>query len=291
MSPLRLRVDVCTHEGLHRGVPVLLDLLRRCRARATFCVTLGPDRSGLAVTRLLHPGFARRLLRQQPHATYGWRTALYGTLWAAPRVGAGAPDLLRQIRDEGHEVIPHGWDHRGWQDRLDAYPASRLQREFFRMIEAYERIFRRLPEAFAAPAWRTNAVLLELEANAGLRYASDARGTRPFRPTLAGRLFPVPQLPVTLPTLDEAMGIQSPEAFAQDILRRSRLQIDYACYAAHAETEGRRHPEVLVRILAGLERPILPLGEAVPNAAEPRTLIRTVLPGRPYPVAAEGPPL
>lgn len=291
MSPFRLRVDVCTHEGLHRGVPVLLDLLRRRRARATFCVTLGPDRSGLALARLLEPAFARRLLRLKPHATYGWRTALYGTLWAAPRVGAGAPELLRKIQDEGHEVIPHGWDHRGWQDRLDAYPAPRLRREFFWMIDAYERIFRRPPEAFAAPAWRTNAALLDLEAKAGFRYASDTRGTHPFRPVLAGRVFPVPQLPVTLPTFDEAMGTHSPESFADEILRRSRVQLEYACYAAHAETEGRRRPDVLVRILDRIERPVLPLGEAVPGAVEARPLIRTVLPGRPYPVAAEGPPL
>ena len=62
MTPLFLRVDVCTYRGLRDGVPGVLEVLRAARARATFFVTFGPDASGLALLKLLNPAFAWKML-------------------------------------------------------------------------------------------------------------------------------------------------------------------------------------------------------------------------------------
>ena len=56
---LGLRIDVCTYEGLRTGVPTLLRLLDRHRVRASFFVTLGPDRSGRAILQALRPGLSQ----------------------------------------------------------------------------------------------------------------------------------------------------------------------------------------------------------------------------------------
>jgi hypothetical protein len=45
-----------------------------------------------------------------------------------------------------------------------------------------------------------------LEKELGFRYASDTRGRAPFLPLLGGEVVGVPQLPTTLPTLDELIG-------------------------------------------------------------------------------------
>jgi hypothetical protein len=45
-----------------------------------------------------------------------------------------------------------------------------------------------------------------LEAQLGFRYASDTRGVGPFVPVLDHGTATVPQLPTTLPTLDELIG-------------------------------------------------------------------------------------
>lgn len=287
MNPLCLRVDVCTFRGLRDGVPGVLDVLRRAKARATFYVTFGPDASGLALLKLLNPKFALKMVRTKAASTYGWATAFYGTLLPSPLVGAGLPDSLKRIRDEGHEIGVHGWDHRRWQDRLPKYAAEKLRDEFSKMIDAYRAILGSAPASFAAPAWLLTRDLFDLEQQAGLRFASDTRGTAPFLPVFEGKEGSVPQLPVTMATLDECLGRMTPEEFVAEALREAAKQPDYACFTAHAESEGMGYKAVLESFLAKLDRPTAPLGEAA-HGGLPRKEIRMGrVPGRPYDVCLQ----
>ena len=289
MNPLYLRVDVCTHRGLRDGVPGILEVLRGARVRATFYVTFGPDASGLALLKLLNPKFALKMLRTRAASTYGWATAFYGTLLPSPLVGAGLPDLVKRIRDEGHEVGVHGWDHRRWQDRLPKYDPDRLGAEFGRMMEAHRSILGAPPASFASPAWLLTKDLFDLEQKAGLSFGSDTRGVSPFLPVFQGREGTVPQLPVTLATLDECLGQMTPEEFVDASLREAERQPDYACFTAHAESEGLAYRTVLEGFLAKVSRPVLPLGE-FPRRDLPRGEIRLGrVPGRPYDVCVQAP--
>lgn len=288
MTPLRLRVDVCTFRGLRDGVPGALEVLRRAKARATFFITFGPDASGLALIKLLNPKFFLRMLRNKAASTYGWAAAFYGTLLPSPLVGAGLPDLVRRVRDEGHEVGLHGWDHRRWQDRLPRYDLARLRKEFQNMVEAATSILGAPPAGFAAPAWLVTPELLALEEAAGLRYASDVRGRAPFRPLLAGKEYRVPQLPVTLPTLDECLGRMSVEAFVERVAAEAATQRDYACFTAHAETEGIAHRGALEAVLARVGRQAAPLGETPLDGLPALPLSMGRVDGRPYDVCVQG---
>jgi len=290
MTPIRLRVDVCTYRALRDGVPGILDVLKRCGARATFCVAFGPDASGLALLKMLRPSFAWKMLRSNAALTYGLATALYGTLLPSPLVGAGLPDLVRRIRDEGHEVAAHGWDHRRWQDRMERFPRERLHAEFRRMADAFQGILGAPLAAFASPAWMVTRDLLDLEETEGLRWAADSRGTEPFLPAFKGRDFKVPQLPVTLPTLDEALGILTRRQFIEQSLVAIRAQMQYCCYCAHAEAEGRADQALLEEILQRAGRPTAPLGET-PLADLPRRWMgMAAISGRPYLVCTASAP-
>jgi peptidoglycan/xylan/chitin deacetylase (PgdA/CDA1 family) len=284
LTPLRLRVDVCTYRGLRDGVPGVLGVLRKAKARATFYVTFGPDASGLAMLKLLNPKFALKMLRTKAASTYGLATAFYGTLLPSPLVGAGLPDLLRRVRDEGHEVGLHGWDHRRWQDRLQKYDPARLKDEFAKMVDAYRSALGGAPASFAAPAWLLTRDLFELEQQAGLRFASDTRGGAPFLPVFEGREGTVPQYPVTLATLDECLGRMTPEEFVEESLRGAAAQPDYACFTAHAESEGLAYQGLLETFLAKLGRPVTPLGELAPGPLPRREIRMGRVPGRPYDV-------
>jgi undecaprenyl phosphate-alpha-L-ara4FN deformylase len=289
MEPLRLRVDVCTYRGLRDGVPGIIEVLRRAGARATFFVAMGPDSSGLALPKLLRPSFAWKMLRTGAARTYGLATAFYGTLLPAPAVGAGLPDLLRRIRDEGHEVGAHGWDHRRWQDGLPRFPRERLRAEFGRMAAAYRDALGVDLPAFASPAWMVTADLLDAEEEAGIRYAADARGSSPFLPVFEGREGRVPQLPVTLPTLDERLDAIGPHEFVEEIVRGIGGQPGYSCYTAHAEAEGREHRGLLEEILRRVGRPAAPLGETPLDGLLRRPMGMAPIEGRPYPVCREVP--
>jgi len=287
VNPLCLRIDVCTYRGLREGVPGVLAILRRAKARATFYVAIGPDASGLALLRLFNPKFALKMLRTKATSTYGWAAAFRGTLLPAPLVGAGMPEQLRRIRDEGHEVGVHGWDHRRWQDRLAAYAPDKLRAEFDRMMESYHSILGEPPASFAAPAWLLSRGLFELEQQAGFAFASDVRGTSPFLPSFEGREGTVPQLPSTLPTLDECLGRMTAEEFVDRSLAGSREQPGYACFCAHAEAEGLGYRGVLETFLAKLDRPVVPLGEAVRGDLPRREIRLGRVSGRPYDVCLQ----
>ncbi len=162
---LGLRIDVCTYQGLRRGVPTLLRLLDRRQLRASFFAALGPDTSGRAIFHLLRPGFLGKLRRTRAVRSYGLRTVLSGTLLRARRM-AGEAGLLQAVLAGGHELALHGYDHRRWQDRLcDMAPAA-VRAELALARSVYQEVTGAAPRAFGAPGWQcSEASLLAVEAD------------------------------------------------------------------------------------------------------------------------------
>lgn len=247
---LGLRIDVDTHEGLRDGVPRLLDLLDASRVKATFYVAMGPDRSGLAVLAALRPGFLSKMRRTRAVRNYGLRTILSGTLLPSRPIGSAFPETLRRAREAGHETGPHAWDHRLWQDRLLTLTAGRVAAEMDKGFRAYTRALGEAPRTSAAPAWLSaDSVLVHQEAY-GLDFASDCRGREPFLPIADGGNLRTPQVPTTLPTLDEALGTTHEGARAFfDAMIPAALGQDWPVLTVHAELEGRRHADDFARWL------------------------------------------
>lgn len=275
---LGLRVDVDTHEGMRDGVPRLLDLLASAKAKGSFYLAMGPDRSGLAVFNLLKPGFLKKMRRSGASSIYSLRTKLSGTLLPARPVATAFPEIARRIAQEGHETGLHGWDHRSWQDRLPAYPDWRVTAELDQAREAFRSIFGRDPETAAAPAWLTDDRALLHQDTFGLTCATDCRGTEPFLPSVRGSALRTPQVPATLPTFDEAMGETccTAQDFFGIILREAASQA-WPVLTVHAELEGGPYAKAFAEFLAqaavsGLS--CAPLGE----------LLRTRLASGPLPV-------
>src|SRR5262245_20202704 len=114
-----IKVDVDTHLGLRDGTPRLLDLFARHGVRASWFVSMGPDRTGVSALRVLRQrGFLAKMVRSRAPSLYPLRTMLRGTLLPAIPIAASLPHRLREIRDAGHEIGIHGFDHVRWHDRL-----------------------------------------------------------------------------------------------------------------------------------------------------------------------------
>jgi undecaprenyl phosphate-alpha-L-ara4FN deformylase len=246
-----LRIDVCTFEGCRDGMPALFPVLARRGIRATFFVSMGPDRSGLAVLRVFRKkGFLRKMLRTKAGSMYGWRTALYGTLLPSPIISERCAEILRRADGEGHEVGIHGWDHVKWQDALDRLSDAEVREDYERAMDAYERVLGKRPMATGSPAWFASDRSLRVERELGFRFASDCRGTTPFLPVVDGLTLELPQVPITFPTLDEALGLegQSADGF-NDIILRSFVPETANVHTAHAEAEGRVYLPAFERFL------------------------------------------
>jgi undecaprenyl phosphate-alpha-L-ara4FN deformylase len=241
-----LKVDVDTLRGTREGVPRLMALLKRLGLDATFYFSVGPDHTGRAMRRVFRKGFAQKVARTSVLKHYGLKTLLYGVLLPGPDIGRSAGAVMRSVRDSGFEVGLHTYDHVRWQDYVAKATAAWTRMEFERGLEAFQRVFGFLPQSHAAAGWQINAHGLELEREYGLRYASDTRGGPPFFPVLAQGASSCPQLPTTLPTFDEILGVDGVDesTVADAVFRVSAAAAD-ACpsdnlqvFTLHAELEG-----------------------------------------------------
>lgn len=235
-----LKIDVDTLIGYRQGVPALLRQLEQADAKATFCFAVGPDRSGLAIRRVLtQRGFVGKMLRNKALSTYGLPTILYGTLLPAPLIVSSDPGIAREVRAAGHEICVHGWDHVAWHDGLKNMPQRLVDEQMQRAFEGLAAATGVQPDCFASPGWQCAATSLASHDARALRFASDVRGPGgPFRPLLAGRVYQTPQVPTTLPTLDEMWGLQARDCATAVAAWAELLQPGVNVLTAHAEIEG-----------------------------------------------------
>ena len=251
---LGLKIDVDTLRGTREGVPRLLELLKKHGVRATFLFSLGPDHTGRAIRRVFRKGFVGKVRRTSVVRHYGMRTLLYGTLLPAPDIGRRAANVLRRVRDEGHETGIHCWDHIRWQDGVAHADAAWTRREMQRACERYADIFEESPATHGAAGWQTSVHALRLTQELGFAYCSDGRGRFPHLPVWRGELIRCPQFPTTLPTLDELIGIDgiTEENVAAHLLERTREPSPTGhVFTLHAELEGARLAGVFDQLLSG----------------------------------------
>lgn len=251
---LALKVDVDTWRGTREGVPRLLDILGRHQASATFLFSLGPDHTGRAIKRVFRKGFLKKVSRTSVVEHYGLRTLMYGTLLPGPDIGRREAGLLRSVRDAGHEVGIHCWDHIRWQDHVAEQNAAWTRHEMQLAYDRFKEVFGFPALTHGAAGWQMNPHAYAFEKTLGLDYASDGRGSHPFQPVDAqGRTLGVPQLPTTLPTLDELIGLDgmSAENVHQHLLGCTANSTQNQVYTLHAELEGMRLAETFERLLSG----------------------------------------
>jgi len=251
---LALKIDVDTYRGTREGVPRLAETLQRQQAQATFFFSLGPDHTGRAIKRVFRPGFMKKVSRTSVLEHYGLKTLLYGTLLPGPDIGKKCADVMRAVRDAGFEVGIHCYDHIRWQDHVVHQNADWTRRELRRAVERFTEIFGEAPRAHAAAGWQTNRHALRLNQHFGFDYSSDTRGHYPFIPTWHAEIVACPQLPTTLPTLDELInrdGI-TVENVAEHLLRlTAQAPAAGHVFTLHAELEGGELLPVFEQLLTG----------------------------------------
>ena len=250
---IALKVDVDTYRGTLEGVPALVAELGRRGVTASFYFSLGPDHTGWALRRVFRPGFLSKVQRTSVVSHYGLKTLLYGVLLPGPHIARRAPEVLRATRDAGHETGIHCYDHVYWQDNVAARGAEWTRRELLRACDAYREVFGVAARAHCAAGWQVNAHLFALEDALGLDYASDTRGSHPFRPSMDGIAATCPQLPTTLPTLDELVGVDglSVEGAIDRLLDLTAAAPPAGAhvFTLHAELEGQRFAPQFGRLL------------------------------------------
>ena len=251
---LALKIDVDTLRGTRDGVPRLVELLQKHNALATFLFSLGPDHTGRAIKRAFRPGFMKKVSRTSVLEHYGLKTLLYGTLLPGPDIGARCGDVMRAVRDAGFEVGIHCYDHVRWQDHVAHKNATWTAGEMQLAVDRFRTIFGEMAKTHGAAGWQMNIHALRLTQHLEFEYCSDTRGACPFIPVVNAEIIACPQLPTTLPTLDELIGLDgiTAENVAAHLLQLTiNPPASGHVFTLHAELEGLKFIGVLEHLLTG----------------------------------------
>lgn len=252
---IALKIDVDTHRGTREGVPRLVEVLKARNAGASFLFSMGPDHTGRAITRVFRSGFLRKVRRRTSALEhYGIKTLLYGTLLPGPDIGKGCADTMRAVRDAGFDVGIHAWDHVAWQDKVAGADANWTRRQMGLACARFEEIFGEPARFHGAAGWQMNHHAYRLTQRLGFSYCSDTRGRGPFIPIYRGEIIACPQLPTTLPTLDELIGVDGITTgnVVERLLELTRQQSASGhVFTLHAELEGMKLLPLFVQVLDG----------------------------------------
>ena len=233
---LAIKIDIDTLKGYLEGLPRLLEILKAHEVKASIFFSMGPDNSGKALRRIFRKGFITKMLRTKAPSTYGLKTLLYGTLLPAPLITQAKPDLIRRSIDEGHDCGVHSWDHVYWQDNLNSLTSEKIRDELEKAFYLFEKFSGVRALSCAAPGWQVNTKSLAVQDSLGLEYCSDVRGFAPFLPEMDGEKFKTPQIPSTLPTLDEVLGPVKPEDVSEYYFKLLKPGLNV--HTIHTEMEG-----------------------------------------------------
>ena len=235
-----VKVDVDTDVGMKNGVPVLLDLFRKYGIHASFFVPMGKDHTGRTAKRVFtRKGFLKKAGRVGVLSTYGVKTLMYGLVLPGPEIARRNAPILRRITDEGHEAGIHGLDHVYWHDHIKALGKERTRKILEEAFSTFREVLGIAPVSFAAPGWMINTHALRWFEEKDFVYSSDTRGSYPFLPVLGGEQFKVLQIPSTLPTLDEMVGIAGTDQKTLADHFFSRLGDGLNILTVHTELEGK----------------------------------------------------
>lgn len=236
---LAIKIDVDTERGTREGIPGLLEVLSKYNILATFLFSLGPDNTGRAIRRIFRPGFLKKVSRTSVIEIYGWRTLLNGILWPGPHIGRRHSDIMRLVREKGHEVGIHCYDHIRWQDGLANMTMREVRDELTRARDVFRDVFGEEAITAGAAGWQANRNSFQAYDEAGFLYGSDCRGYAPFFARVGNQVFRTLQIPTTLPTLDELLGrpeypMETLVDHYTNLLQPYRLNV----LTIHAELEG-----------------------------------------------------
>ena len=261
---------------------------------------MGPDNSGRAIIRVIrNRGFLSKMFRTKAVSMYGLRTVLSGTLLPSRPIALAFPEVMRDLNARASKSASMATimsDGRissiASATKTSAMNSPTRSRPIARSSGTPAR-------SFAAPGWRTNdSALLALD-EANLAYRSDTRGRAPYRCIVEGRILKTIEIPTTLPTLDEVMGLpEIPDAAAAHRFYLEQFKDDALnVHTVHAETEGMGQLEMFTALLRALKErgaEFVRLEEVSASLDADELpvcpVIRSTLPGRAGWISAQGEP-
>ena len=203
---LAIKIDVDGLRPALVGVPRLADALEAQAVGASFLFSVGPDRSGRHIGRMIRKGMPGRLWRTRRIRNSGVFSVFYGTLLPSPDLGLQAAATMRTIQESGFETGVRAFDHIEWRHNAARQDPDWIGRQMTLAQARYREILGESPRVHGAAGWQMSRYAYRFTQRLDFAYSSDTRGTHPFIPVCQAEVISCPQLPTTLPTMDELIA-------------------------------------------------------------------------------------
>jgi len=200
-----IRIDIDTVRDT-QVLPVVLDILDRFDASATFFVTTGEDMTFRNYKNYLNP---LKLLQKKAIKQYGIQQMLRGMLYKQQVQNSSNVQL---ILEKTHELGLHGYHHYNWMNTLQQKNQKEITEWISKGSELFEDAYGFKPLSFASPGFATSPQFLEALEHFNFEYSSDFRGTKAFYPCNKDHKLSTLQLPVA----EKSFGELEFEGFFQD---------------------------------------------------------------------------
>jgi undecaprenyl phosphate-alpha-L-ara4FN deformylase len=229
-TPAAIRIDVDSTRDIAL-LPELLDLLTRLGIKGTFFITTGPDRLALNFLKhLAHPRSYAQFIKSRP-LRYGAHS-LNGIL-RSTEVEAASPEILLRVKEDGHELGLHGYDHFTWISKLSMMDETAIKQLINTGITALESVTKAEAKSFASPGFTVTSALLRAIDAFDFDYSSDFKSNRPippFYPETGSDMSGVLEVPVSMDSIGELFtkGLSADEIKARisacaDVWHSNRL--------------------------------------------------------------------
>ncbi len=207
------------------------------------------------------------------------RHAILATFFVPGHTALAYPDLVRQIRDGGHEIAHHGWVH----ESPSGLHTEGERRIFARGLEALDRVAGTRPVGYRSPSSELSPSSMEILLEHGMLYDSSCGGSdfMPYYQRVGdvasnseayvfGRTVDLVEVPFTwilddFPHMEFSPGWSSEQGAPSAVLEIWQGEFDYAYEHApggvydlcmHPQVIGRGHRLVMLeRLIEAMERP------------------------------------
>lgn len=240
---MRIAFKICieTLSGA-QALPRLLAMLDEHKVQVSFAVSLGLPKESA--------GGVKGLLRR-----------LGG---ASDTIAEVAQENLLAIQKAGHEIGMAAYDVAAWETQAATATEAWTRQQFGKGWAAFDALYHEAPAFHSAPNWQLNPHLLTLEEERKLGFASDTRGKTVFYPQLQAVRSSCPQIPTTLPTIDEALNraeVTLDNVHEFILADSQRLYPHGEVFSFNAEPEWLPIFEKLIVMWKGLQWDMMPMGK------------------------------
>jgi undecaprenyl phosphate-alpha-L-ara4FN deformylase len=236
-----IRADVDSIGDIE-ALPKTLDLLDEARVKATFFVTMGPDRAGGNLFRYLKNPLS---LEKAKPARFGFINLVRGLV--RPAHMENYKSELYEIKKRGHEVGLHGYDHCEWIKTKGGGAKDVINRG----RALFESVFDCPPRSFASPGFMYDHEVLRKVRD--FDYSSDFIEKGPLYPRIIGMEFSTLQVPVSIKSIGdfEMAGVNEGEileAYKNEIERK-----EFFTFYFHPSYEIKYKPNLVKKIIGILK--------------------------------------